>query len=341
MVEKAGVVVPEQIEADDRERLRRFWIVTARSWSSRRAASRGAASPSGSTDMDDGGDGRRPRPHDLRPRLVEECVAGEDLRLVVIDYRLVAAARPPPGPGGRRRPVHGARADREAEPPACRCDRRRGVASRSTARRSATWPRPASALTTSPRRAWSCRSARPPTSIPAAPSTTSPTRSIRELADAAIRVAQAIDIPVVGIDFIVRSPQRARLRLHRGQRAPRPRQSRAAADCGALRRSSLPQLDSRRPALRCGRGRRRDRLRMSTLRIDTDYLAARLKRLLAIPSPTGYTDTIVRETCRELGRLGVELRADPPRRHPRLHARRANRSPPAPSSRISIRSARR
>jgi peptidase M42 family hydrolase len=46
---------------------------------------------------------------------------------------------------------------------------------------------------------------------------------------------------------------------------------------------------------------------MSTLRIDTDYLAARLKRLLAIPSPTGYTDTIVRETCRELGRLGVEF----------------------------------
>ena len=46
---------------------------------------------------------------------------------------------------------------------------------------------------------------------------------------------------------------------------------------------------------------------MTALRIDADYLAARLRRLLAVPSPTGFTDTIVRETCGELARLGVEF----------------------------------
>jgi peptidase M42 family hydrolase len=39
--------------------------------------------------------------------------------------------------------------------------------------------------------------------------------------------------------------------------------------------------------------------------IDTDYLKAQLERLLSIPSPTGYTDTIVRYVSEELERLGV------------------------------------
>ena len=44
---------------------------------------------------------------------------------------------------------------------------------------------------------------------------------------------------------------------------------------------------------------------MPRLRIDTDYLKKTLKRLLSVPSPTGYTDSIVRETCHELTRLQV------------------------------------
>ncbi len=39
--------------------------------------------------------------------------------------------------------------------------------------------------------------------------------------------------------------------------------------------------------------------------IDADYLSAQLERLLAIPSPTGYTDTVVRCVSEELERLGV------------------------------------
>ena len=46
---------------------------------------------------------------------------------------------------------------------------------------------------------------------------------------------------------------------------------------------------------------------MPRLRIDTDYLGARLSELLAIPSPTGYTDTVVRACSAELQRLGLKF----------------------------------
>jgi peptidase M42 family hydrolase len=46
---------------------------------------------------------------------------------------------------------------------------------------------------------------------------------------------------------------------------------------------------------------------MTRLRIDTAYLEERLKDLLAIPSPTGYTDEIVHATSKELRRLGLEV----------------------------------
>ena len=42
------------------------------------------------------------------------------------------------------------------------------------------------------------------------------------------------------------------------------------------------------------------------LDIDVDYLRERLEALLAIPSPTGYTDTIVRHVCGELESLGID-----------------------------------
>ncbi len=42
------------------------------------------------------------------------------------------------------------------------------------------------------------------------------------------------------------------------------------------------------------------------LTIDIDYLRDRLRALLAIPSPTGYTDSVVRYVCGELDKLEVE-----------------------------------
>ncbi len=46
---------------------------------------------------------------------------------------------------------------------------------------------------------------------------------------------------------------------------------------------------------------------MSRLSIDTDYLRHQLAQLLAIPSPTGYTDTVVRYVSRELERLDLSV----------------------------------
>ncbi len=44
---------------------------------------------------------------------------------------------------------------------------------------------------------------------------------------------------------------------------------------------------------------------MSRLQIDTGYLSDQLATLLSLPSPTGYTDTVVRHVCGELARLGI------------------------------------
>ena len=44
---------------------------------------------------------------------------------------------------------------------------------------------------------------------------------------------------------------------------------------------------------------------MGRLLINTAYLQRQLRRLLTVPSPTGYTDTVVREVCDELQQLEV------------------------------------
>mgnify|MGYP001956108798 FL=1 len=46
---------------------------------------------------------------------------------------------------------------------------------------------------------------------------------------------------------------------------------------------------------------------MPRLSIDSHYLTDQLKALLRIPSPTGYTDTIVRHVTHELQRLGLRV----------------------------------
>lgn len=46
---------------------------------------------------------------------------------------------------------------------------------------------------------------------------------------------------------------------------------------------------------------------MTLPKIDTDYLSAQLERLLATPSPSGYTDNIVRYVSGEVERLGLDI----------------------------------
>jgi len=45
---------------------------------------------------------------------------------------------------------------------------------------------------------------------------------------------------------------------------------------------------------------------MPRLNIDIPYLRERLEALLAIPSPSGYTDVVVRHMCEQLSALGFE-----------------------------------
>ncbi len=84
----------------------------------------------------------------------------------------------------------------------------------------------------------------------------------------------------------------ARLRDHRSQRARRPGQPRAAADRRTLRRSSLPPQP-------------RGAFMTPLPQPDLNYLQRVLLEMLAIPSPTGFTDTIVRYVAEQLDELGV------------------------------------
>ena len=64
------------------------------------------------------------------------------------------------------------------------------------------------------------------------------------------------------------------------------------------------------------------------LQIDEEYLLARLQRLLATASPSGFTDLIAHECAEELQRLGLRVevtrrgavRARPPAHHRRCTA---------------------
>ena len=58
--------------------------------------------------------------------------------------------------------------------------------------------------------------------------------------------------------------------------------------------------------------------------IDVDYLEHQLRALLEIPSPTGYTDNVVRCVCHELDRIGVDYELT---RRGAIRARLPGRSP--------------
>jgi D-alanine-D-alanine ligase-like ATP-grasp enzyme len=125
-----------------------------------------------------------------------------------------------------------------------------------------------------------------------------------DLAAAAVTAARVIDIPVVGIDLIVPSHTEpdyvfieANERPGLANHEPQPTAERFI--------DLLFPLSMRNPAQRARHPCRRPVV--PRLRIDTDYLGARLSELLAIPSPTGYTDKIVRACSAELQRLGLKF----------------------------------
>ncbi|SHM63422.1 osmoprotectant NAGGN system M42 family peptidase [Roseibium suaedae] len=65
---------------------------------------------------------------------------------------------------------------------------------------------------------------------------------------------------------------------------------------------------------------------MSLVAIDIAYLARVLQDILAIPSPTGYTDEIARHVCEELEQLGIEYELT---RRGAIRARMKGHSPKA------------
>ncbi|MGJ3261945.1 MAG: N-acetylglutaminylglutamine synthetase [Salinarimonas sp.] len=205
MVERAGVAVPEQIEAGDEaalaEFLREHGSVVVKP--ARGEQGRGVAV--GVETMDDLRAAIEVAREQCERVLVEQKVAGEDLRLVVIDYRLVAAAV--------RRPARivgdGERTIRELIE---RQSRRRMAATGGESR----IPLDAETERCVAKAGFSLDDVAPDggevvvrrtANLHTGGTIHDVTAHVHpRLVEAAVKAARAIDIPVVGIDFMVPSP---------------------------------------------------------------------------------------------------------------------------------------
>ena len=205
MVEKAGIVVPDQIEADDREALAAFLGRHGTLVVKPARGEQGRGVAVGLTDMQSV-DNAVAYARTLSDRVVvEDCVAGEDLRLIVIDYRLVAAAmrRPACVVGDGRSTI-------------------RELIERQSRRRSdATGGEASIPLDHETERTVAAAGfrlddvapqgvelqVRKTANLHTGGTIHDVTGEIHpDLAAAAVRVARAIEIPVVGVDFLIRSP---------------------------------------------------------------------------------------------------------------------------------------
>jgi GNAT-family acetyltransferase (TIGR03103 family) len=204
MVEAAGVVVPEQIEAGDRETLSAFLsthgsvvVKPARGEQGRAVAVGLDTLEAVETAVDIA------RRHCDRV-LVERCAQGEDLRLVIIDFRLVAAAIRRPArvtadgksslreliriQSRRRAAATGGESKIPLDEETVRCLAAAGYGLEDV---------PPEGTEIQVRRAANLHTGGTIHDV---------TDEVHpRLVEAAIRAARAIDIPVVGIDFIVRS----------------------------------------------------------------------------------------------------------------------------------------
>jgi GNAT-family acetyltransferase (TIGR03103 family) len=151
--------------------------------------------------------------------IVEECIAGEDLRLVVIDYRLVAAAvrRPPRVLGDgrstvrqlierqsrRRAAATGGESTIPIDGETERCVAEAGLSLDGVVRDGHEFP------------------VRKGANLHTGGTIHDVTGEVHpQLIDAAIAAARAIGIPVVGIDFIVRSPRQPNYRFIEANERP-------------------------------------------------------------------------------------------------------------------------
>lgn len=205
VVERAGVRVPEQIEADGKEELEAFLkkhgsVVVK---PARGEQGRGVAVDLTSMEEVERAIAAAKTASDRV--VVEECIEGEDLRLIVIDYRLVAAAIRRParivGDGQssvsrlisrqsrRRAAATGGESRIPTDAETERCVAEAGFAMDAV-------PPDGKKITV-----------RKAANLHTGGTIHDATEHVHpRLVDAAIRAARAINIPVVGIDFVVRSP---------------------------------------------------------------------------------------------------------------------------------------
>jgi GNAT-family acetyltransferase (TIGR03103 family) len=205
-VARAGVRVPEAIEYDTRENLERF---LRRHGSVAVKPARGEQGRGVSVGLETLEEAmtavERAQAHCDRV-LVEQCVAGEDLRLVVIGYKLVAAAIRRParviGDGAspirelierqsrRRAAATGGESKIPLDAETERCVAKAGYGLDDV---------PPSGLEINVRKAANLHTGGTIHDVTA--------EVHPSLVDAAIRAARALDVPVTGIDFMVRSPR--------------------------------------------------------------------------------------------------------------------------------------
>ena len=209
IVERAGVVVPEQLEvagdgqAELEAFLRRHGKIVVKP--ARGEQGKGVAV---GLDSMDGVTAAIASARTVSDRvIVEQHVAGEDLRLVVIDYRLVAAAirRPPRVVGDGQETVR-TLIDRQS--------RRRAAATGGESR----IPLDDEAVRCLAEQGYDLDRVLPEgveimvrraANLHAGGTIHDVTGEVHpELVDAAVRAARAIEIPVVGIDFVVAAPSR-------------------------------------------------------------------------------------------------------------------------------------
>jgi GNAT-family acetyltransferase (TIGR03103 family) len=206
-VENAGIKVPRQIEAGDAKALADFLAETKAVVVKPARGEQGRGVAVGITDLENLEHAVAEARQHCERVLVEECVGGEDLRLVVIDNRVVAAAlrRPPRVIGDGRATI------------------RSLIEHLSRRRAAATGGESTIPLDAETRRTLAAAgfalddvaaegeeiAVRRTANLHTGGTIHDVTAEVHpELIDAAVRAARAIEIPVVGIDFMVASPMK-------------------------------------------------------------------------------------------------------------------------------------
>ncbi|HEY0292509.1 MAG TPA: N-acetylglutaminylglutamine synthetase [Hansschlegelia sp.] len=207
-VEKAGVVVPEQIEAGDREGLQAFLDKHAAVVVKPARGEQGRGVSVGLETIEDVEKAIEHARAFCDRVIVEQMVEGDDLRLIVIDFKLVAAAmrRPARVVGDGKTPIRGLI---EAQ------SKRRAAATGGES----SIPLDAETERCVKKAGYSLDDALPENETLAVRKTANlhtggtihdVTGMVHaRLVDAAVKVARAIDIPVVGVDFMIKAPHLA------------------------------------------------------------------------------------------------------------------------------------